>query len=126
MIRILFAAAVGLFVLSLPIHSTKVGKTLRRWAGFFFAAALLPTLLFGLLFPGLQLSFAEHPVLMPVGIALAIVIAYGAYLFRKWLRDDPAKKQKRIQEKTPLDRSRRQQDLFDFLTNNQPPGGPQP
>ena len=125
-IRILFAAAVGLFVLSLPIHSTKAGAALRRWAGFCFAAALLRTLLLGLLFPGLQLSFSEHPFLMTLGIALAIAAGYGAFVIRKWLRADPAKKQKRIQEKTPLDRPRRPQDLFDFFIDNQPPSGPQP
>lgn len=127
MIRILFAAAVGLFVLSLPIHSTKAGAALRRWAGFCFAAALLPAFLGGLLFPGLHLSFSEHPVLMTIGSALAIVVAYGIFVLRKRLRVDPAKKQKRIQEKTPLDRPRRPQDLFDFfIDNQQPPQGPQP
>jgi ABC-type antimicrobial peptide transport system permease subunit len=125
-IRILFAAAVGLFVLSLPIHSTKVGATLRQCAGVCFAAALLPAFLGGLLFPGLHLSFSEHPILMTLGIALAIAAAYGAVVFRRWLRIDPAKKQKRVQEKTPIDRPRRPQDLLDFLIDNQQPPGPQP
>ena len=126
MIRVLFAAAVGLFVLSLPIHSTKAGAALRRWAGFCFAAALVPALLGGLLFPGTRLSFSDHPVMMTVVLALAISGAYAAYLVRKWLLTDPAKKQKRILEKTPLDRPRRAQDLFDFFLDNQPPQGPQP
>lgn len=126
MIRILFAAAVGLFVLSLPIYGTKASVTLKQWAGLCFAAALLPALVGGLLFPGLHLSFSEHPFLLTIGIALAISAAYGALVFRKWLRTDPAKKQKRVQEKTPLDRPRHPQDLFDFFIDNQPPPGSQP
>lgn len=126
MTRLLFAAAVGLFVLSLPIHMTALGAGMRRWAGFCFVAALLPSLLVGLLFPGVRLSFAEHPVLMTIGLVLAIAIAYGAHAMRKWLHADPAKKQLRLPEKTPIERSRRQQDLFAFLADNQPPQGPQP
>jgi len=41
MIRLLFAAAVALFVLSLPIHSTKAGAVLRRWEGGLLRPALL-------------------------------------------------------------------------------------
>lgn len=63
---------------------------------------------------------------MMIVIALAIAVAYGALVFRRWLHIDPAKKQKRVQEKTPIDRPRRPQDLFDFLIDNQPPPGPQP
>jgi len=89
-------------------------------------AALLPALLGGLLFPGIRLSFAEHPVLMSLGLALVVILAYGAYVIRKRLLTDPAKKQMRVPEKTPIDRPRRSQDLFDFFLDNQPPQGPQP
>jgi len=125
-IRLLFAAAVALFVLSLPVQATALGAAMRRWAGFCFIAALLPSLLVGLFFPGVRLSFAEHPVAMAAGLLLAIGIAYGAYELRTWLHGDPAKKQTRLPEKTPIERSRRQQDLFAFLADNQPPEGPQP
>ncbi len=124
MIRILFAAAVALFVLSLPIHMTALGATLRRWAGVCFLAALLPSLIGGLFFPGEKLSFAERPIVTTVMLGLAVAVAYVAYAIRKWLRDDPAKKQPRLLEKTPIERSRRQQDLFAFLADNQPPDGP--
>ena len=124
MIRILFAAAVALFVLSLPIHMTAFGATLRRWAGVCFVAALLPSLIGGLFFPDAKLSFAERPILTTVMLGLAVAVAYVAYAIRKWLRDDPAKKQPRLLEKTPIERSRRQQDLFAFLADNQPPDGP--
>ena len=121
MIRLLFAAAVVLFLLSLPVRATGIGAAMRRWAGFCFIAALLPSLVVNLLFPGIQLSFAEHPFAMTIGLALAIAVAYA---IRKWLNDDPAKKQTRLPEKTPIERSRRQQDLFAFFEDNQPPKGP--
>jgi protein-S-isoprenylcysteine O-methyltransferase Ste14 len=124
--RLLFASAIALFVLHLPIRATDLGAAMRRWAGFFFVAALLPSLIAGLFFPGAGLSFAEHPIAMAVGLLLAIGIAYGAYELRRWLHADPAKKQMRLPEKTPIERSRRQQDLFAFLADNQPPEGPQP
>ena len=126
MIQILFAAAIALFVLSLPVHATGFGASLRRWAGFCFAAALLPALIGGMLFPGARLTFADHPLLMTFVLAVASTIAYGVYIVRSWLLTDPKKKQKRIQEKTPLDRPRRQEDLFDLFLDNQPPQGPEP
>ena len=124
MIRLLFAAAVVLFVLSFPIRATGLGTAMRRWAAFCFLAALLPSLVVNLFFPGIQLSFAEHPFAMTIGLVLVIAVAYGAYAIRKWLSDDPAKKQMRLSEKTPIERSRRQQDLFAFFEDNQPPKGP--
>lgn len=50
MIRLLLAAAVGLFVLSLPLAKTKFGGQLRIAAGVCFALALLPSLIAGLFF----------------------------------------------------------------------------
>jgi hypothetical protein len=123
-IRLLFAAAVALFILSFPIRATGIGAAMRRWAGVCFIAALLPSLVVNLFFPGIELSFAEHPFAMTIGLVLAIAVAYGAYAIRKWLSDDPAKKQMRLSEKTPIERSRRQQDLFAFFEDNQPPKGP--
>jgi hypothetical protein len=58
MIRLLLAAAVGLFVLSLPLTKTKLGGQLRIAAGVCFALALVPSLLFGLFF---------QPVPAPLG-----------------------------------------------------------
>lgn len=49
-IRLLFAAACGLFVLSLPLSKTDTGTMLRRWAGVCFALALLPSLIYGLFY----------------------------------------------------------------------------
>lgn len=51
MIRLLLAAAVGLFVLSLPLAKTKLAGQLRAAAGVCFALALLPALIAGLFFP---------------------------------------------------------------------------
>jgi len=125
MIRMLFAAAVALFVLSLPIHATAMGGVFRRAAGFCFVAALLPSFVLGLLFPeGIGVSISQHPIAMTFVVVVAIAAAYVASAIRRWLRDDPAKKQPRLLEKTPIERSRRQQDLFAFLADNQPPDGP--
>jgi hypothetical protein len=127
MIRLLFAAAVALFVLSLPIHATKAGAALRRWAGFCFAAALLPSLIMGLFFPdGFGATFAAHPIATVLGLLVAIALAYAAYRVRAWLHEDPAKKQTRLAEKTPIERSRRQQDLFALFADTRPPEDPQP
>lgn len=126
MIRLLFAAAVALLVLHLPIRTTGLGAAMRRWAGFCFIGALLPSLIVGLFFPEARLAAADHPLAIAIGLAVAVALAYAAYTVRKWLHDDPAKKQPRMVEKTPIERSRRQQDLFAFLSENQPPQGPQP
>src|SRR4051794_15921007 len=115
MIRVLFAASVALFVLSLPIRQTGIGAALRRWAGVCFVAALLPSFIVGLLFPGAHASFTEHPIGTVVALLLVVGVAYAVYVIRKWVHDDPANKQTRLTEKTPIERSRRQQDLFAFL-----------
>jgi len=125
-IRLLFAAAVALFVLHLPVRTTGLGGAMRRWAGFCFIGALLPSLIVGLFFPGARTTAADHPLATIVGLVAAVVLAYAAYTVRKWLHGDPAKKQPRMVEKTPIERSRRQQDLFAFLSENQPREGPQP
>jgi hypothetical protein len=49
-IRLLFAAACGLFVLSLPLSKTDTGTMLRRWAGACFVLAFLPSLIYGLFY----------------------------------------------------------------------------
>ncbi|HET8774709.1 MAG TPA: hypothetical protein VFP80_12985 [Thermoanaerobaculia bacterium] len=127
MTRVFVAAAIALFVLSLPIHATKFGASLRRWAAFCFLAALLPSLIVGLFFPdGVAVSVSSHPFAVTAALLLAVGVAYAAYAIQQWLHDDPAKKQTRLPEKTPIERSRRQQDLFAFFAENQPPEGPQP
>jgi hypothetical protein len=64
MIRLLIAAAVGLFVLSLPLSRTKLDAQLRVAAGACFALALLPSLLVGLFF---QPVAAGHPEPATIG-----------------------------------------------------------
>ena len=49
-IRLLIAAACGLFVLSLPLSKTETGAALRRWAGVCFVLAFLPSLIGGLFY----------------------------------------------------------------------------
>jgi protein-S-isoprenylcysteine O-methyltransferase Ste14 len=127
MVRLLFAAAVALFVLHLPIRATGLGAAMRRWAGFSFVAALVPSLVIGLFFPGgFGATFAAHPIATSFGLLVAVGLAYAAYRTRKWLLDDPKKKQARLPEKTPIERSRRQQDLFAWISETRPPEDPQP
>ena len=90
-IRLLFAAAVALFVLSLPTGATALGASLRRWAGVCFAAALLPSVIVGFFFPDGAASLAEHPIAMTFGLLIAIRVAYIAYELRKWLHADPSR-----------------------------------
>jgi hypothetical protein len=56
LIRLLIAAACALFVLSLPLSKTNAGATLRRWAGVCFILALLPSIIYGLLYPAATTS----------------------------------------------------------------------
>jgi protein-S-isoprenylcysteine O-methyltransferase Ste14 len=102
-----------------------LGTLLRRWAELCFVAALLPSLIVSLFFPeGIGVAFSRHPMAMTAAVLLAVAVAYAAYAIRRWMHDDPTKKQLRMAEKTPIERSRRQQDLFAFLADNQPPQGP--
>jgi hypothetical protein len=93
--RLLIAEACGLFVLSLPFSKTETGATLRRWAGFCFVLAFLPSLLCGLFdatstpsTPSTTTS-APSPVgefLSTLGCIMAFIIAafvaYGILKFR--------------------------------------------
>jgi len=127
MIRLLIALAVALGVLSLPLHATAAGKTLRRLALLCFALAFVPSLIVGLFFPAAKGAAGSHPFFAATALLVAMVIAYAIYRLRVWLREDPAKKQARLMEKTPIEQARRQNDLLAFLNNNQqPPQGPTP
>jgi len=122
MIRLLFAAAVGLFVLSLPISRTKVGAQFRAAAGVCFVLALLPALLFGLFFhtastPG-QPDPASVGARIGAGLSclgILVILSLGAYailalrkkLFRP--KNDPWEillarggGKKRVQPKDPV------------------------
>jgi hypothetical protein len=119
MIRILFAVAVGLFVLSLPVHMTSLGASLRRGAGFCFTLALVPSIVIGLFFPG---GVAAHPVATGVILIGLVVGAYGILNLRARVLSGGKAKSHRLQEKTPLDRTRRrEQDFFAFINERQEP-----
>jgi len=97
MIRLLFAAATALFVLSLPMSKTEFGATLRRWAGFCFVLALLPSIIFGFFFastPSRNGPPATPPTGSPFstittslaifgGLVLLSLAAYGILRLRK-------------------------------------------
>jgi hypothetical protein len=105
----------------------RLGASFRRWAGFCFVAALVPSLVIGLFFPGgVGATFAAHPIATSFRLLIAIGLAYAVYRIRQWLLDDPKKKQVRLPEKTPIERSRRQQDLFAWLSETRPAEDPQP
>ena len=123
MIRLLFAAAVGLFVLSLPIHATSLGSSLRRAAGFCFVAALVPSIVLGLYYPGAGLVHpTAHPLVLLIGALVLIVAAYIVLRIRAAVLADGKGKSLRISEKTPIDRTRRrEQDFFAFLADQHAP-----
>ena len=124
MIRLLFAAAIGLFVLSLPIHATQFGASLRRAAGFCFVLALVPSIVVGLFFSdGSGARPAIPSVALVVGGVLLIIAAYVVLRIRAAVKAGANGKSVRISEKTPIDRTRRrEQDFFAFLADqHQPP-----
>ncbi|MEK6371191.1 MAG: hypothetical protein AABO58_00710 [Acidobacteriota bacterium] len=119
MIRLLFAAAVGLFVVSLPIYGTALGASLRRAAGFCFVLALVPSIVMGLFFPD---GAAIHPVALSVAVAVLVVVAYVALRIRAAVKTGAKGKSARITEKAPIDRARRrEQDFFAFLADQHAP-----
>lgn len=119
MIRLLFAIAVGSFVLSLPIHMTGLGASLRRVAGVCFVLALLPALLCGLFLPG---GVEAHPFAVAMMLVIVVVAAYAVIRFRAAVAGGSKSNSLRIREKTPLDRTRRrEQDFFAFITDRQEP-----
>ncbi|HKO57779.1 MAG TPA: hypothetical protein VJ276_18065 [Thermoanaerobaculia bacterium] len=93
-IRLLIAAACGLFVLSLPLSKTTTGATLRRWAAVCFVLALLPSLLHGL-FRAATTSTSAAPApaddfLTTLGciaaVIIAVLLAYGVLKLRSRFR----------------------------------------
>jgi hypothetical protein len=92
LIRLLIAAACGIFVLSLPLSKTETGATLRRWAGVCFVLAFLPALLSGL-FSSASTASTTPSALSPAGdffsmlgciaaVILAALIGYGILKLR--------------------------------------------
>lgn len=92
LIRLLIAAACGLFVLSLPLSKTETGATLRRWAGVCLVLAFLPALLAGL-FSSASTASSTPSALSPAGdffsmlgciaaVILAALIGYGILKLR--------------------------------------------
>lgn len=102
MIRLLFAVAVGAFVLSLPIHMTALGATLRRIAGFCFFLALVPSIVVGPFFPG---GVEAHPIVASAVVVILAIAAFGILQLRSTVQGGRKAKSHRIQEKTPLDRT---------------------
>jgi hypothetical protein len=92
LIRLLIAAACGLFVLSLPLSKTDAGATLRRWAAVCFVLAFLPSLIGGLFYSASTGSTASStaattPAPSPAGdffsslgcVAAVIILGLVAY-----------------------------------------------
>jgi hypothetical protein len=92
-VQYLVATACLLFVLSLPLGKLPIASTLRRWAGFLFLLAFLPSLFFGLI----TASSHGHPASGApdhggcsfgaiFGFMLLSLIAYAILEVRKRLR----------------------------------------
>ncbi|HEX8155136.1 MAG TPA: hypothetical protein VF698_18535 [Thermoanaerobaculia bacterium] len=107
-IRLLMAAACGLFVLSVPLSKTQTGATLRRWAGVCFVLAFLPSIVCGLFYSASSTSTSSTsstsstatttspPAVSPADdffsrlgcvtvVVIAAVIAYGILKLRSRL-----------------------------------------
>ncbi|MEO8381000.1 MAG: hypothetical protein ABI779_15165 [Acidobacteriota bacterium] len=122
MIHLLFAAAVGLFVLSLPIRMTTLGASLRRAAGFCFVLALVPSMVIGLFFGRTWSAPSLHPVVLVLGGVALIVAAYLALRIRAAMSKGARDHTPRISEKTPIDRAkRREQDFFAYIADQRGP-----
>jgi hypothetical protein len=88
-IRLLFAAAVAFFVLSLPVSKTEFGAWLRRAAGVCLVLALLPALIWGLFFsPATQTATDQASTPPGIGSQIAsglscfgalVILSLGAY-----------------------------------------------
>jgi hypothetical protein len=78
LISLSLAAAVALFVLSLPFGGLAIGKTLRRGALLCFLVAFLPALLSGLVVGAGGIGRGSGVGVLE-GIGLLTVLALGAY-----------------------------------------------
>ena len=90
-VQYLVATACLLFVLSLPLGKLPFAGMLRRWAGFLFLLAFLPSLFFGLISvaPGPTTSASQDEG-CSVGAILVLgvlsIVAYAILEVRKRLR----------------------------------------
>lgn len=116
-IGLLIAAAVTLFFASLPFAGTAVGDALKRWAGFAFLLALIPSMCFDLT----RLALRNHPAWSPGTVALEILtilvvsaVAYLTLAIRKAVasRNEP---KKRLSTKQPVTPPGARSDLFSML-----------
>ena len=78
LISLCLAAAVALFVLSLPFGGLGIGKAMRRGALLFFLVALLPALVSGLVL-GQRGAGGGSGLGVLEGIGLLTVVSVGAY-----------------------------------------------
>lgn len=71
-----------LFVVSLPLGPSQIGKALRRWAGALFLAALVPSVACGLFGQAVGRGGGQPPSLVGIlaGIGLLAILSVAAYL----------------------------------------------
>ena len=117
-IGLLIAAAVTLFFISLPFGGTPVGGTLKRWAGFAFLLALIPSMCFDLT----RLALRNHPGWTPGTVALEVLtllgisaIAFVVLTVRKALTRTEDEPRKRLSAKQPVPPPGARSDLFSML-----------
>lgn len=121
------AVAIGCicFVLSLPIGSTQLGQTLKRWAVFCFIAAFAPSVVFSLFCSGAHGAASStgsgtNPLSALGGLALLSGIAYGVLKLRARFsrpqRDAWSEYigQRSAGKRVVDDRERRRDDLIDL------------
>ncbi len=76
------AAATALFVVSLPLGPSLIGKALRRWAGALLLGAVVPSVACGLFAQAVGRGGGQPPSLVGIlaGIGLLSIISVAAYL----------------------------------------------
>lgn len=116
-IGLLMAAAVTLFFVSLPFGGTPVGGTLKRWAGFAFLLALIPSMCFDLT----RLALRNHPAWTPGTVALEVLtllgvsaIAFVVLAVRNAIASAEDER-KRLSTKQPVTPPGARSDLFSML-----------
>jgi multisubunit Na+/H+ antiporter MnhF subunit len=117
-IGLLIAAAVTLFLTSLPFGGTAIGGTLKRWAGFAFLLALIPSMCFDMT----RIALRNHPTWTPGTVALEVLtvlivsaIAFVALAVRKAVASGGEEPRKRLSTKQPMTPPGARSDLFNML-----------
>jgi hypothetical protein len=116
-IGLLITAAVTLLLIALPLGGTAAGGVLKRWAGFVFLLALIPSMCIDMT----RMALRNHPSWTPGSVALEVLtvlivsaVAYVVLAMRRVMgRGDEPKR--RVSTKQPMTPPGARSDLFSML-----------